>query len=492
MVLIDPTLRQPPAPPADPSLPPERRSPIAGLLRLHGYDINRLQRLFDPLLCATLFALFDGSPTLIEDRLLLPPWLWVLLLTALILPRAKIYSSYRERNLFSLARRLTSCWSLVFTGLLVLSYITKTTSSFSRINTSLWAIVTLTVLLGEHVGMRQLLRWHRRRGGNSRTILYWGNAAAAVALQKQLLDQSWMGLHMVAWFSPVAVNPAEQPEMLPPCAGGLAEMRAWLRNHHVDRIVFSHLATDAHSMDHLLQLFGDTCLPVIYAPDWALNGMRFQPSSIGAVHCIELWGSEGSLIDRQLKRTFDLVLTTIGLVLISPLLLAIAMAVAGTSPGPVLFAQDRYGLDGRRFRIYKFRTMRVMEAGDQPGLQQACRLDPRVTPVGRFLRQWSLDELPQLFNVIKGDMSLVGPRPHAVDHNEQYRRLIPGYMQRHAFKPGITGLAQIEGWRGETSQLCSMVSRVEADLRYQRDWSLKLDIKILIMTLLRLRSPNAY
>ncbi|MEY4358863.1 MAG: hypothetical protein RLZZ631_349, partial [Cyanobacteriota bacterium] len=103
-------------------------------------------------------------------------------------------------------------------------------------------------------------------------------------------------------------------------------------------------------------------------------------------------------------------------------LLAIAMAVAGTSPGPVLFAQDRYGLDGRRFRIYKFRTMRVMEAGDQPGLQQACRLDPRVTPVGRFLRQWSLDELPQLFNVIKGDMSLVGPRPHAVDHNEQYRR----------------------------------------------------------------------
>jgi putative colanic acid biosynthesis UDP-glucose lipid carrier transferase len=142
----------------------------------------------------------------------------------------------------------------------------------------------------------------------------------------------------------------------------------------------------------------------------------------------------------------------------------------------VLFAQERYGLDGRRFRILKFRTMRVLEAGDQQGLRQATRNDPRITPIGGVLRRWSL----------------VGPRPHAVDHNEQYRRLIPGYMQRHAFKPGITGLAQVEGLRGETSTLELMANRVAADLRYQRDWSLKLDIKILIKTLLHLRSPNAY
>jgi putative colanic acid biosynthesis UDP-glucose lipid carrier transferase len=157
-----------------------------------------------------------------------------------------------------------------------------------------------------------------------------------------------------------------------------------------------------------------------------------------------------------------------------------------------LFSQDRYGLDGRRFRILKFRTMRVLEAGDQPGLRQATRDDPRITPLGRVLRRWSLDELPQLFNVIRGEMSLVGPRPHAVDHNEQYRRLIPGYMQRHTFKPGITGLAQVEGLRGETSNLQSMARRIDADLRYQRDWSLSLDLKILIKTFLRLRSPQAY
>jgi putative colanic acid biosynthesis UDP-glucose lipid carrier transferase len=163
-----------------------------------------------------------------------------------------------------------------------------------------------------------------------------------------------------------------------------------------------------------------------------------------------------------------------------------------SSPGPILFLQDRYGLDGRRFRIFKFRTMRVMEAGDQPGLRQASRDDPRVTPVGRLLRRWSLDELPQLFNVLRGDMSLVGPRPHAVQHNELYRKQIPGYMQRHAFRPGITGLAQVEGWRGETATLEAMACRVEADLRYQNNWSLKLDVKILLKTLLRLRSTNAY
>jgi putative colanic acid biosysnthesis UDP-glucose lipid carrier transferase len=220
--------------------------------------------------------------------------------------------------------------------------------------------------------------------------------------------------------------------------------------------------------------------------------MRFQIQRVGATPCIDLWGSDNSLLDRQIKRAFDLCLAATGLVLISPLLLAIALAVALSSPGPIFFLQDRYGLDGRRFRILKFRTMRVMEAGDQPNLRQASRDDPRITPVGRVLRRWSLDELPQLLNVLRGEMSLVGPRPHAVQHNEQYRKLIPGYMQRHAFKPGITGLAQVEGWRGETVNLELMAARVEADLRYQREWSIILDTKILLKTLLRLRSPHAY
>jgi putative colanic acid biosynthesis UDP-glucose lipid carrier transferase len=465
-------------------------STLGGQLRQHGKDLSRLQRFLDLLGPAALFQLFN--PDANHNPLLLPSWVWVLALTAVILTNAGLYSSYRSRSLLAIARRVTRAWLLVLATLLLVVFVTRTSTSFSRLDSSLWALVSWIALLVNHVGLRRLLRWHRARGGNTRTLLYWGTADNAVDFQGQLLAAPWMGLRLVAWFSPVPMAPDDQPPTLPRCGGGLVEMRRWLDEQEVDAIVFSHVPRNNLTMDQLLEFFGDTCLPVIYAPAWARSAMHFAPDRIGDIHCIDLWGGERSLIDRQTKRAMDLLLAGFGVLLIAPILAVIAAAVAFTSPGPILFSQDRYGLDGRRFRILKFRTMRVLEAGDQPGLRQATRDDPRITPLGRILRRWSLDELPQLFNVLRGEMSLVGPRPHAVDHNEQYRRLIPGYMQRHAFKPGITGLAQVEGWRGETSDLQSMARRIDADLRYQRDWSLSLDVKILIQTFLRLRSPQAY
>jgi putative colanic acid biosynthesis UDP-glucose lipid carrier transferase len=465
-------------------------SPLGGQLRQHGKDLSRLQRLIDLLAPAALFQLFNPDANL--QPLLLPSWVWVLALTLVLLPSAGLYSSYRSSNLLALARRVTRAWLLVLSTLLLLVFVTRTSTSFSRLDSSLWALSSWLCLLLTHVGLRRLLRWHRSRGGNIRTILYWGTPENAKDFQQQLLSAPWMGLRMVVWFNPVPISPDGNPPNLPPCSGGLLEMRRWLELNSVDAIVFSHVPRNNLTMDQLLQFFGDICLPVIYAPAWARSGMRFVPDQIGEIHCIDLWGGERSLIDRQAKRALDLLVAGSGLLIISPLLLIITIAIATTSAGPVLFVQDRYGLDGKRFRIFKFRTMRVLEAGDQPGLRQATRDDPRITPLGRFLRRWSLDELPQLLNVIRGEMSLVGPRPHAVDHNEQYRRLIPGYMQRHASKPGITGLAQVEGWRGETSDLQDMARRIDADLRYQRDWTLSLDIKILLMTILRLRSPQAY
>jgi putative colanic acid biosynthesis UDP-glucose lipid carrier transferase len=180
------------------------------------------------------------------------------------------------------------------------------------------------------------------------------------------------------------------------------------------------------------------------------------------------------------------------IVTILPLLLLLAVLVKLSSPGPIIFRQDRYGLDGRSFKIYKFRTMSVIESGCTKDLQQARRNDPRVTPIGRIMRQWSLDELPQLVNVLNGSMSLVGPRPHAVSHNEKYRKEITGYMQRHLFRPGITGLAQVQGFRGETPHLENMINRVEADLYYLKEWSIPLDLRIMLKTLLSIRSRNAY
>jgi putative colanic acid biosynthesis UDP-glucose lipid carrier transferase len=302
-----------------------------------------------------------------------------------------------------------------------------------------------------------------------------------------------MGLQMVAWSMPDLLGdwPDFAPDLPTPVVGVNA-LRDWLKHNQVDMIVFSHTARPGVSMDGMLQLFGDTATPVIYAPKWANNSMQLQLDVIGELPVVRLWGQERSLSDRQLKRCLDLILTGMGVVLIAPLLLLIAIAVSLSSPGPIFYVQDRYGLDGKRFKCLKFRSMRVLDSVDQAVVKQATADDPRVTPVGRFLRRWSLDELPQLFNVLKGDMSLVGPRPHAVQHNELYRKLIPGYMQRHAFKPGITGLAQVSGLRGETRNLSEMEQRIYADLRYQKDWSLKLDLKILIKTFLRLRSGNAY
>ncbi|MEB3334047.1 MAG: exopolysaccharide biosynthesis polyprenyl glycosylphosphotransferase, partial [Cyanobacteriota bacterium] len=302
----------------------------------------------------------------------------------------------------------------------------------------------------------------------------------------------WIGLRLVAWFKAPGCEQISLPSNMLPCSGGLSEMRQWLNDHDVDQIYFSYISAADLSLVDVLRFFGDTCKPVYYLPAWANTSMRFEVDQLGDAFTINLWGQEGSLIAHHIKRLLDVLLASLALLILSPLMAIIAMLVASTSQGPVFFRQERYGLDGRPFPMLKFRTMRVTEAGTTPGLRQASRNDPRVTPIGRILRRWSLDELPQLFNVLGGSMSLVGPRPHAIDHNEHYRRLIPAYMQRHLFKPGMTGLAQVEGWRGETAELEAMARRVEADLRYQRDWSLGLDFAILLRTVLHLRSRNAY
>ena len=465
----------------------------SGLLRAYGTGIARLQRLIDPLMVAGLFWLCTGHfQSVARHDLHLQSLIWVAGLSALVLPGGKLYQSYRQSSLLSLARRLSISWLMVLCVLLVVGFATQLTTSFSRVYLTLWALLSWVLLLLCHVGGRKFLRWIRILGGNSRTVLYWGTPEAAIAFYRQLEQAPYLGLRLAVWFQPALQLDPPLPVGMPPCAGSFSEMRRWLDQHSVDQIVFSHVGSNPFSMDDLLRFFGDTCLPVIYAPIWATSAMRFEIGQIGGQTCISLWNNQQSSLDRQLKRSFDLVLASGALVLLAPLLVLIALAIRFASPGPILFRQERYGLDGQRFKINKFRTMKVLEYGDHEGLLQASRHDPRVTPLGRLLRRWSLDELPQLFNVLDGSMSLVGPRPHAVDHNEQYRQLIPGYMQRHLFKPGITGLAQVEGLRGETATLDAMARRVQMDLLYQRNWSLAVDFKILLLTLLRIRSPMAY
>ncbi|WP_286194736.1 undecaprenyl-phosphate glucose phosphotransferase [Synechococcus sp. CCY 0621] len=475
--------------------PPQVPFPWGGVLRDHARDLNRLMRWGDPLLVMGLFWLLvcRHLPDSLDGERGFAHTVVVGLCTALILPHGKLYQSYRQITLVALMRRLSTSWLLLLGALLALAFLTKHSTFYSRLDVTAWAVLSWGLLFVLHVGGRKLLRWHRAHGGNARTILYWGLPEAAIDFHNRLQANPYLGLRMAAWFSPQPPSPDQPlPPGMPSCGGHLPDLRRYLNSHNVDQIVFSYLSRSDLSMQDLIRFFGDTCIPVVYAPTWVAPGMNFKAQHVGGQPCIDLWQPLDSILDRQLKRAFDISVAGTAVLLLSPVLLLIALAIRLTSPGPALFLQDRYGLDGSRFRIYKFRTMRVLEAGDQKGLRQATRDDPRITPVGAVLRRWSLDELPQFFNVLQGHMSLVGPRPHAVDHNEQYRQLIPGYMQRHLFKPGITGLAQVNGLRGETANLEAMARRVAADLDYQRDWSLAKDVKILLKTILQIRSPNAY
>jgi putative colanic acid biosysnthesis UDP-glucose lipid carrier transferase len=242
----------------------------------------------------------------------------------------------------------------------------------------------------------------------------------------------------------------------------------------------------------LLEELRDTTASIYFVPDiFLFDLLHARVDSIGDLPVVAVCETPYSGLNALLKRASDIVFSVSILTLISPLLLAIAIGVKRSSPGPILFKQRRYGLDGRKIVVYKFRSMTVAEDGDV--VRQATRHDARVTPFGAFLRRTSLDELPQFINVLQGRMSVVGPRPHAVAHNELYRKLIRGYMIRHKVRPGITGLAQVRGFRGETDTVDKMKARIECDLAYLRNWSLALDLQIILKTVaVVLGKQNAY
>jgi putative colanic acid biosynthesis UDP-glucose lipid carrier transferase len=232
----------------------------------------------------------------------------------------------------------------------------------------------------------------------------------------------------------------------------------------------------------LMDRLQDSTVSIYYVPDvYAFDLIQSRSAEIGGVHVIAMYETPFYGYRGVLKRLSDIFFTLCILAIAAPFMVLIAILVKTTSKGPLIFKQRRYGLDGEEILVYKFRSMTVMEDGGQ--IRQATVGDQRITKVGRYLRQYSLDELPQLINVLQGRMSLVGPRPHAVAHNEMYRRLIKGYMMRHKVRPGITGLAQVSGCRGETAELEQMQARVNYDLDYLRQWSPSLDLRIIIKTL---------
>jgi putative colanic acid biosynthesis UDP-glucose lipid carrier transferase len=269
------------------------------------------------------------------------------------------------------------------------------------------------------------------------------------------------------------------PEKL---AGHCKDTANFVRQHGIKVVYIALPLANVPRMSELVNALRDTTASVYFVPDaFAFDLIQGRLVEINGMPALSVCETPLHGTEAVFKRFMDIVMSGFGLLVLSPLLLLVAAAVKLTSRGPVLFRQRRYGLDGEEIVVYKFRSMKVCEDGAV--VTQATKKDPRVTKVGAILRKTSIDELPQLLNVLQGKMSLVGPRPHAIAHNELYRKLINGYMIRHKVRPGITGLAQVNGLRGETETLEKMSERVRYDLEYLRNWSPWLDIKILFKTL---------
>lgn len=320
----------------------------------------------------------------------------------------------------------------------------------------------------------------RKYGYRNRRVCIAGSMPAGIALLKSFGRSPWLGFVVKGVYDDVVSNELNGLTY----AGNFSQLIKEARNGEIDRIYIAMHMRDEAKISELVKQLADTTCSVLLVPDvFTFNILQSHPENINGVPVVPLVDTPFNGINRVLKRLEDILLSAFILLLISPALLAISCAVKLTSPGPALFRQTRYGIDGKPIIVWKFRSMSVME--NDTNVTQATRHDLRVTPIGRFLRNTSLDELPQFFNVLRGEMSIVGPRPHAVSHNEQYRMLIHGYMLRHKVKPGITGLAQIKGWRGETDTLDKMQKRIDYDLEYIRTWSVLGDLKIIFLTVFK-------
>ncbi|OBU36948.1 undecaprenyl-phosphate glucose phosphotransferase [Photobacterium phosphoreum] len=269
-----------------------------------------------------------------------------------------------------------------------------------------------------------------------------------------------------------------------PLHGDIDQLVQLAKNGEIDEVYIALPMVAKDRIQKFLKLLSDTIVETYIVPDLYTYDLNVsQISTIGNVQIFSVFGSPFEGMGAVLKRIEDIVISSIIILLISPVLVAVAIGVKRSSPGPVLFKQDRYGLGGKKIRVWKFRSMGVME--NDTVVTQATKNDPRVTKFGAFIRRTSLDELPQFFNVLQGSMSIVGPRPHAVAHNEEYRVLVNKYMLRHKVKPGITGLAQIKGFRGETDTLDKMEMRIKYDLQYIQNWSLSKDLNIIFLTIFK-------
>jgi putative colanic acid biosysnthesis UDP-glucose lipid carrier transferase len=464
-----------------------------GSLRNHEHAIHTVQRLADILLVAGVFPIVNW----IYGQSLTPASSTLLLIAVLAFTISSelcsLYRPWRIERFRVEIRTVFLAWALTVAALVLIGFATKKSGTYSRVVSFGWFALVPVVLSTWRLLIRSILRALRASGLNTRTVAVLGATEGARNLCEEISSRLWMGFRVKGVYDDRAPDRrTDLTDVGCSYVGGLAELVAACRAGEID-IVYVALPLRAEPrIAQVARDLADTTASVHLIADffqYQLTGAQF--SAIGRVPLISLHATPFDGMNLWLKRLEDIVLGSLITTVIAAPMVIIAILLKLTSRGPIFFVQRRYGLNGKEIRVLKFRTMTVSEDG--PLVMQAQKNDKRVTKLGAVLRRTSLDELPQFLQVIAGQMSVVGPRPHAVAHNEMYRVLIPGYMLRHKVKPGVTGWAQVNGWRGETPDVSWMKKRIEYDLEYIRRWTVLWDIKIVLLTIFgRKANENVY
>ena len=406
----------------------------------------------------------------------------------LLFPMFTVYRVWRGSSTLSEIKYLTMAWIMVGLVLSVLAFFTKSGADYSRSWMGLWFASTWVFLVGSRVLLRMILCWLRSSGFNHRHVVIVGTGDQAAVVADRLRRSSWFGLEISALFGS---NAEKLPAWLKKkkIITDVSELRRYVDEGGIDQVWISLPHSEEALIRKVIGALDGTLAEIRYVPDiFEYQLMHHSLSEIAGVPVVNISYSAIDGMNKFVKSVEDYVLAAVILILASPLMALIVMGVKMSSPGPVLYRQRRVGWNGNEFTILKFRSMPI-EAEKETGPVWASKVDDRATFFGSFLRKTSLDELPQLFNVLKGEMSLIGPRPERPMFVEQYKDEIPHYMKKHLVKAGVTGWAQVHGWRGNTC----LHTRIEHDLYYIENWSLWLDIKIIVMTIFRgLVHKNAY
>ncbi|NVK57501.1 MAG: undecaprenyl-phosphate glucose phosphotransferase [Alteromonadaceae bacterium] len=370
-------------------------------------------------------------------------------------------------------------------------FISKSSEDYSRAVISLWFVFSWLSSCLWRIGFRYTLFRLRRNGRNTRAVGIIGANETAIELVKEIKKTPEAGYVVVGAYDDREQDRIVQSDIMT-FLGKIEQVYADIEADKLDTVFITLPMTANRRIEEILRVLGDTKAQVHLVPNFFVyNLLHSRICNVGELQTVSVFDSPMKGAMNFLKRIEDIVLASVILTIISIPMIFIALAVKLTSRGPVIFKQSRYGMDGKKIKVWKFRSMTVTEDGDT--VTQAKKGDSRITPIGGFLRRTSLDELPQFINVLQGTMSVVGPRPHAVAHNEMYRKKVQYYMLRHRIKPGITGWAQINGWRGETDTVEKMQKRIEYDLEYIKNWSLWLDFKIVLFTVFKgFVDKNAY